>query len=147
MPVTDIEPKIRARGTVRVSLPARVAYQPDALKKSIASLMERLGCPNCFSGANCFFTHERDFLIDAKGVLAGGAVALNPQPLPPVDGYATVSLAPGARYDIKKVYKAIDRVIDLIGPCPCHSGIDILYLNELKVIGINERLEAQAFGG
>jgi hypothetical protein len=147
MPNAYEVPKIRANGTIRVSLPAKVAYQPDALKKSIASLMERFGCPKCFSGADCFFTHERDFIIDAKGLLASGVASLNPQPLPPVDSFTTVSLAAGARYDIQKVFKAIDRVIDLIGPCPCHSGIDILYRNELRVIGINEKLEAQQYGG
>ena len=33
MPTAN-EPAIRARGTVRISLPAKVAYNPDALKKS-----------------------------------------------------------------------------------------------------------------
>ena len=33
---TIAEPAIRARGTVRVSLPAKIAYSPDALKKSLA---------------------------------------------------------------------------------------------------------------
>jgi hypothetical protein len=141
------EPKIQARGTVRVSLPARIAYNPVALKKSIGSLLERLGCGKCFSGADCLFTHERDFVVDAKGVISAVSVELNPQPLPPRDDAATVSLARGVRYDIDKVFKAVDRVIDIIGPCPCHSGIDILYLNELNVIGINEKVEAQQFGG
>jgi hypothetical protein len=141
------EPKIRARGTVRVSLPATIAYDPAALKKSIGSLMERLGCGTCFSGADCVFTHERDFVADLKGTLSAAAVELNPQPLPPRAANTTVSLAPTVRYDINKVFKAVDKVIDLIGPCPCHSGIDILYLNELNVIGINEKIEAQQFGG
>jgi hypothetical protein len=146
MPTTlDDQPRIRARGTVRVSLPAKVAYHPEALKQSIGSLLERLGCGKCFSGADCLFTHERDFVVDAKGMIS--AVELNPQPLPPKAGMATVSLAGGARYDIDKVFKAVDKVIDIIGACPCHSGIDILYLNELKVIGIDAKGTAQQFGG
>lgn len=140
-------PKIRARGTVRVSLPAKVAYDPEALKTSIGSLLERLGCGRCFSGADCLFTHERDFVVDAKGMIS--AVELNPQPLPPgpPPERATVSLAAGARYDIDKVFKAVDKVIDIIGACPCHSGIDILYLNELKVIGIDAQGAPHQFGG
>jgi hypothetical protein len=144
---SESEPKIRARGTVRVSLPAKIAYEPEALKKSIGSVLERLGCPTCFSGANCQFIHERDFVLDAKGAISGTSVELNPQPLPPRHDIATVSLARGVRYDIKKVFKAVDKVIDLIGSCPCHSGIDVLYLNELNVIGVNEQVEAQRFGG
>lgn len=152
MPVTDVEPKVRAHGTVHVKLPAKIAYDPNALKKSIGSLLERLGCTRCFSGANCFFTHERDFIVDAKGALAA-----DPQPEPWVlgplpdpwrsAGSVTVSLARGPRYNIDKVYKAVDKVIDIIGSCPCHSGIDVLYINELPVIGVNEQLEAQQFGG
>jgi hypothetical protein len=149
MPVMEDVPKIRARGTVRVSLPAKAAYNPDLLKQSIGSLLERLGCPKCFSGADCFFTHERDFLIDAKNGIS--AVALNPQPLPPEPppdkAMAVVSLAPGNRYDIAKIFKAVDKVIDIIGECPCHSGIDVLYQNELKVIGVDAKGEAHQFGG
>jgi hypothetical protein len=141
------EPKVRARGPVRVSLPAKIAYEPDALKKTIGSLLQRLGCPNCFSGADCRFTFERDYVIDAKGALAAVAGELNPQPLPPRASTATVSLARGVRYDIDKVFKAVDAVIHTLGPCPCHSGFDVLYQNELPVIGINEKVEAQQFGG
>jgi hypothetical protein len=140
MPTTP-EPAIRAHGTVRVSLPAKVAYNPDALKKSLTSILDRLGCPRCFSGANCLFVAERNFVFDP-----GGAVALNPQPLPPGGSHATVALAPGIRYDIDKVFKAIDAVIKGLGPCPCHSGIDVLYQSELPVLGINEKGELQHFG-
>src|SRR5262249_6626622 len=111
-------PAVRAHGTVRVSLPAKVAYSPDALKKSLTSILDRLGCPRCFSGANCHFVSEKNFVFDP-----GGAVSLNPQPLPPGGSHATVALAPSIRYDIDKVFKAIDSVIKGLGPCPCHSGI------------------------
>ena len=143
----DIQPKTRARGTVRVSLPAKVAYSPDALKKTLGSLLERLGCPHCFSGADCLFTFERDFVVDPQGGLNPIAVELNPQPLPPRAETAMVSLARGVRYDINKVFKAVDQVIHTLGPCPCHSGFDVLYQNELPVIGITEKGEAIQFGG
>jgi len=146
MPVTVKEVAIRARGTVRVSLPAKVAYNPDALKKSIASIADRLGCTRCFSGANCLFQSEKDFVFDPAGALS--KTALNPQPLPPRHStLATVSLAPGLRYDIDKVFKAVDAVIKGLGPCPCHSGFDVLYQNELPVLTVNEKFEAQGFGG
>lgn len=138
------EPKVRPHGTVHVKLPAKIAYDPNALKKSIGSLLEQLGCTRCFSGANCFFTHERDFLVDARGALS--AVA-GPTPDPWATRPVTVSLTPGPRFDIDKVFRSVDKVIDIIGGCPCHSGIDVFYLNELTVIGINEKLEANQFGG
>jgi hypothetical protein len=143
----ESELPVRAHGVVRVSLPAKIAYEPEALKRTIGGLVERLGCPRCFSGADCVFTLERDFAIDAKGELASVARELNPQPLPPGRGTATVSLTRGVRYDINKVFQAVDRVISILGACPCHSGIDVLYQNELPVIGINEKGEAQQFGG
>jgi len=123
-----------------------VAYNPDALKKSIGGLMERLGCTKCFSGADCMFTFERDFVVDPQGAFVARSAELNPQPLPP-RATATVSLSRGIRYDIDKVFKAVDAVIHNLGPCPCHSGFDVLYQNELPVIGINERGEALQFGG
>jgi hypothetical protein len=139
--------KAELHGTVRVTLPASVAYSPDLLKKSIQKLMGRLGCLTCFSGANCLFQVERDFVVDAKaGALE--RVALNPQPLPPGErSIAHVALASGARFDINKVFKAVDSVINTLGSCPCHSGFDVLYQNEIRMIGINEKLEAQQFGG
>jgi hypothetical protein len=35
--------EVQAHGTVRVTLPASVAYSPDLLKKSIGALLGRLG--------------------------------------------------------------------------------------------------------
>lgn len=142
MPGTDI----RAHGTVRVSLPAKVAYSPEALKKSLTGILDKLGCPTCFSGANCWFQAERNFVVDPAGAVNN--IALNPQPLPPGPVlHATVALSPGMQFDVNKVLRAVDAVIKGLGPCPCHSGIDVLYQNELPVIGVNEKFEAQTFGG
>src|ERR1700704_5787283 len=121
----ETEPKIRAHGPIRVSLPAKIAYNPDALKKSIGGLLEQLGCPRCFSGADCLFTVQRDFVINPQGGVDAAAAELNPQPLPPRASHATASLGHGMRFDIDKVFKAVDHVINTLGPCPCHSGFDV----------------------
>jgi len=144
MPAVAVEgePKVRAHGSIRVSLPAKIAYNPDALKKTIGGLLEKLGCPTCFSGADCFFQFERDYVVDPQGVFS--SVELNPQPLPPSP--VTASLSRGVRFDINKVFRAVDQVIGSLGPCPCHSGFDVLYQNEITVIGVNEQ-GAQQFGG
>jgi hypothetical protein len=143
-PKPDTSP--RAHGTIRISLPAKVAYQPDALKKNIAALMERIGCPHCFSGADCWFTVERDFLVDPANTIA--ALVSGPRPEPWFQSSTVVaSLDRAVRHDLDAVFKAVDKVIGTIGACPCHSGVDVLYLNELKVIGVNAKIEAQQYGG
>lgn len=139
-------PKTRAHGTVRVSLPARVAYNPESLKRTIRGLLQELGCPNCFSGADCLFNLERNLVVDPEGELRPIRSEINPQPLPP-RSTAMVSLASPARYNIDTVFKAVDNVIHILGACPCHSGFDVFYQNELTVIGVNEQGQAQQFGG
>jgi hypothetical protein len=139
-------PRLRAAGPVRISLPAKVAYDPKALKNSIKDIVERIGCPRCFSGADCFFQNERDFVINPAGKLDPGAqmpFAARPDPEPAMSYRATVALARPVKYDLEKVYTAIDRVIDLIGPHPCISGFDVLFRDELIVI--NEQLQGQRF--
>jgi hypothetical protein len=138
------EPRLRAAGPVRVTLPAQVAYDPAALKKSIRSIVERLGCPTCFSGADCLFQMERRFVVDATQ-------QANPDPTPwepdpeawQLARRLTAGLAKPVKYDIDKVLQAVDKVIDLIGPHPCISGFDVLFRDELIVV--NEQLQAQKF--
>lgn len=52
---------------VRISLPASVAYDMGALQKTLVGIAERLGCRPCFSGADCLFRLERDFVVDPAG--------------------------------------------------------------------------------
>jgi hypothetical protein len=52
-------------------MPAEVAFNIDLVKATISNLAERLGCPNCFSGATCVFQLERDFIVDRAGVVRG----------------------------------------------------------------------------
>ena len=135
-----------AAGPIRVTIPAKVAYNPDALKKSIAQLVERLGCPQCFSGADCLFEMERRFVLTAQQ---------NPEPQPWLPAtpaiteqpahMRTVGLAKGVRYDINKVFRAIDKTIDIIGAHPCISGFDIFFKDVLQQIVIPENFEARAF--
>lgn len=134
----------RAVGPVRVKLPAKVAYDPQALKESIGDILERLGCPSCFSGASCLFENERTF------VLGDGARRVEPDPMPwTPDAVATskhravVAVAPEVKYDIDNVFAAIDRVIDVLGPHPCISGFDVLFRDEIIVV--NPELQAQQF--
>ena len=137
-------------GTIRITLPAKVAYSPDRLKESIAGLMERIGCPKCFSGADCFFQNERRFVLDAK-------LALEARPAPatsvrfasdpdgdPARTYS-VGFSESVRYDINKVFRAVDKVIDIIGHHPCISGFDFLFKDVLQSVVVNDEIQGQVF--
>lgn len=132
----------RSRGAVRISLPASVAYDPKALRKGIANIVERLGCPKCFSGADCLFTNERELVIDPKLAVSPAA---GPLPDPWRENTYTIGLSSKVRYDLDKVYKAIDKAIDIIGAHPCISGFDFHFQDELRTIVVNQNLEAQRF--
>ena len=144
----------RATGPVRVSIPAKIAYSPDALKKSIAGVLERIGCPRCFSGADCLFQTERRFVLDDGARLVSAAVpAAGPTPEPwqlaagplPDPWQVTVGVSSRVKYDIDKVFVAVDKVIDLLGPHPCISGFDVFFKDELRTIVVNEQLQGTKF--
>ena len=81
-------------GAVRISMPAKVANDLETFKKGVAAFAERLGCPECFSGFDCTFESERDFVLDAdlkvtstevragQAVSRGAAGARSPSPSP-----------------------------------------------------------------
>jgi hypothetical protein len=134
----------QATGAVRVVLPASVAFNLDLLKKSIAGLAEQLGCSTCFSGANCFFQMEREFVVEASRVVArdlGAASAFRPS-----DAAVNVALGGGVSHDLNKVLGAVERVVGILGCRACCSGFDVFFRNELRTIVVNDRLEAQHFG-
>ena len=154
-----VAPKLRVSGPIRVTIPAKVAYKPDALKKTIGNVLERIGCPNCFSGADCFFQMERDLIVDESQKIAPVA---GPSPQPwrvagpvpdpwrvagpgPQPWQVTVGLSSRVKYDINKVFEAVDKVIDILGHHPCISGFDILVQDELRTIVVNEQLQASKF--
>ena len=53
--------------TVRVVIPAAVAYDLGRFQATLKILAERLGCLPCLSGAACQFLLEKDFLVDPAG--------------------------------------------------------------------------------
>jgi len=141
------EPRLRARGPIRVTLPASVAYDPDALKKSLGGILDRIGCQACCSGADILLQMEREFIADADSNIRGLDRTANPDPHPWKNAkhQYTVGLSPSVKYDIDRVFVAIDKVIDIIGAHPCISGFDILLRDELRTIVVNEQLDAQRF--
>src|SRR6185295_7534791 len=76
----------QSAGAVRLTMSAKVANDLGALQKGLKSLAERMGHPQCATG--CDILHlatEREFTL-------GADVSLNPQPLPPREFGAPISL-------------------------------------------------------
>jgi hypothetical protein len=53
-------------GAIRVTIPAKAAYDLKVFQKVLGSLAERLGCRPCLSGADCFFQMEKDFVVNPQ---------------------------------------------------------------------------------
>lgn len=142
--------RLNLSGPVRITLPAKVAYNLDSLQSSISNIMERLGCGNCFSGADCTFRLEREFIIDPDAKIGSinrpisvvGSTDPDGDPIMPVN----VMLDTQVSHSIQQVHEAVARVVGLLG-CPmCSSGFDIAFRSELKVITVDKELEVREFG-
>src|SRR5215475_13141438 len=90
--MAELNPQPLPPRSVRITIPAAVAYNLDAFQKSIASLVERLGCRPCFSGADCTFLLERDWVIDEKLETHALATSIVRDPSPEPWRSATVTL-------------------------------------------------------
>ena len=114
---------------IHITIPVNVAYNPDLFKKSIAGLVEHLGCTKCFSGFDCRFIMERDFVVDPAAKVA--ATRANIASHATTQGNVSVSLSTRSAFSIDAIYKAIDSISNLTG-CPCHSGLDLSFQRELE---------------
>jgi hypothetical protein len=115
-------------------MPAAVAYNLEAFQKSIGHLVEQLGCRTCFSGADCTFLHERDFIINEKleirastGIpIAGG------DPIPA--RLASATLPAKVSNNLEQIRGVVANIAGRLG-CPgCCSGFDILFRQELDFV-------------
>ncbi len=52
--------------SIRVTVPAKVAYDLESIQKVQASILDRLGCPACCSGYDIRFDITRSYLVDKK---------------------------------------------------------------------------------
>ena len=128
-----------AGGAVRISMPAAVANDLDMFKKGITAFAERLGCPECFSGFDCTFESERDFIIDKDlkvrptSVRPGQAVSRGAGQRETI-----VPLAPSVEYNLKWILEKIDLLGHRLGQhweqggqAWCCSGFDVTFEREL----------------
>lgn len=128
----------KIQGPIRVSIPAAVAYDLAAFQKSIATLVERLGCRPCFSGADCTFLHERDFVINEKLEIqpsARASIQLPQDPVPMRSARATLSGK--VAYNLKQIQEVVANIAGRLGCAACCSGFDIHFQHELDFV-VNE---------
>jgi len=134
---------------VRITMPAAVAYNLEALQKSIGHLVEQLGCRTCFSGADCTFLHERDFIVNEAGEVRDQPSPSpwliftrdhGPQPDP--WRLATATLPANVGNNLEQIRGVVANVAGRLG-CPgCCSGFDILFRQELDFV-VNEAGEVR----
>lgn len=133
----------RASGVVRLSIPASVAFDLPSFQKSLALVAERLGHPQCFSGADCTFSMERVFVLDE-------ALEIRPSPaLPqdPVPYHSVTAVVPEkVSYNIAQIQEAAARIAGRLGCAPCCSGFDITFRRELDFL-VDEKLNIRPATG
>jgi|GEM_PF-1217045 len=146
---------LRARGrTVRLSIPVHVAADLGKFQSTLKGLAERLGCENCFSGANCLFELERNFLVNENLDVVPNHnfgdpnpqpdVSGGPQPEPPTFNFGEPSprpnifngidvVAPGkVSNNLDNLLRAVANIAEVIGCKACCSGFDLLLREELS---------------
>lgn len=127
--------RLRARGAVRLSIPASVAYDLKRLQKGLEIFAERLGHRACFSGVECTFLTERDFVINEKLEVNRVAAPASAKGLDPDgDPARTVSMSPGTTYDIKRIQNVVAKLAERGGHPQCYSGFDFRFRQEIDYL-------------
>ena len=124
-------------GVVRIRIPAAVAADLGAFQKSMSLVAERLGCRTCFSGADCAFHIERDWVINEKVELSPSARMAGGDPIPARPVNAT--LAHAVSYDLKRIQESVAKIAGKLGCQACCSGFDIIFRQELDYM-VDEQL-------
>ena len=57
--------------TVRVVVPATIAYNLDKMQAITKDIVGRFGCQGCHSGIDIQFILEQEFLVNEKGEIQG----------------------------------------------------------------------------
>lgn len=144
--------QLKLRGaSMHLTLSVGVANDLTALKTGLKDLAERLGHSACATGCNELHLNlERDFAAR----ISNNAVALNPQPLPPialptdpVPWKAVRVAAPATVFDnIEHLGSVIEKVLGRLGCPACCSGFDILFQRELDGFVVDAKLGIQGTG-
>jgi hypothetical protein len=140
MPNQEIKPEsptlpLPPPRAVRITIPAAVAYNLEAFQEGIGNLVERLGCRTCFSGADCTFLHERDFIINENREVRASSqpspwLRAEPQPSPRV----SLALPGEVTNNLEQIRLVVSNVAGKLGHLACCSGFDIQFRQELDFV-------------
>ena len=126
---------------VRVSIPASVAGDLGSLKKSFASILDKLGCPACCSGFDIRMELQRELALSKsfkETARIGGWAGIN-RSIPKV----SVGVKPAAVDKIADVNAMLEKLADLTGHPACATGCDI-WLNMEELFVIDQNLASEA---
>jgi hypothetical protein len=121
---------------------SRRSLQLGGVSKSIGHLAEQLGCRTCFSGADCTFLHERDFIINEKlEIRASTGISIEGgDPIPA--RLATATLPAKVSNNLEQIRGVVANIAGRLGCSACCSGFDILFRQELDFV-VNEAGEVR----
>ncbi|WP_430907052.1 hypothetical protein [Maribacter sp. 2-571] len=123
-----------SKGAIRLSIPAKVAYNADTFRKSVFNLLDELGCPKCFSGVDCYFTNIRDYLVNPSdlSVTPIEETANLAKPISFQGNTLNVGLSQETAYNIDKIEVALKDIFEEIGCLACCSGQDIFFQEQFE---------------
>jgi hypothetical protein len=128
--------------TVRVSIPASVANDLGAVKKSVHAVLERIGCPACCSGHDIHLEIQREITLGKGFAEVSRAAAFGAS-----RGAQAVSVGvrPGAVQDLGGVEAMFDKLADLTGHQACISGYDFrVQMEEMFIFDRNLAMDVPA---
>ena len=135
-------------GAVRVTIPVKVAANIKTLKTTLETIAERLGCRPCFSGADCFFELERNYLVDDKAKLAEIGTRSGASHQANVGTTVNVTLSNKAGYSIDTITAAVEKIAELSGHVACATGCNLFFqhfLDDMRSFAVNEKGLIQKF--
>ena len=129
-----------AGGKVRVSMSAEVANNLDAFKKGVIRFAEEIGCPKCFSGLDCTFESEREFVITKEFEVRRGVLPQDSVSRGAGTRRVTVPLSQSEEFNLETILDKIDILGKRIGPhweqggaALCCSGWDPTFGRETDI--------------
>lgn len=127
---------------VRITMPATTAFDDNEFPSTLRSIGERLGCPECFSGADCLLRWEKDFVVRNDQALPQDPVPIRTE----FGGAVQVFMTQDVARDIGSLTKAAKIAFGKLGCLPCSTGFDVLLRSEIRALAIDENFKAQTFG-
>ena len=134
---------LSAAKAVRVSIPVSVASDIGGLRKSMGSILEKLGCSACCSGFDIFLERQREVLVadGLRGKARLGAFAASKS----AASTLRVGVSPGSVSKIEDVNLMLDKIAELSGHVACATGCDIFFqMEEMFVLDRNLAVEQVA---